>query len=815
MTSDNPRVIPINIEDEMKTSYIDYAMSVIIGRAIPDVRDGLKPVHRRTLYAMWEMGNTSDKPYKKSARIVGDVMGKFHPHGDAAIYDTLVKMAQPFNYRMPLVDGQGNFGSIDGDAPAAMRYTEARLEKIAEEILDDISKDTVDFVPNFDESLKEPVVLPARVPNLLVNGTTGIAVGMATSMPPHNLGEVCSAVCAVIDDPEIGVADLINIIPAPDFPTGGMIMGTEGVRKAYLTGKGKCVTRGIAEVEEDGKRQRIIISEIPFQVNKARLVENIAELVRDKKIEGIGDLRDESDKDGIRVVIELKKGANGFVILNQLYKHTSLESTFGITNYTIVDNQPRILGLKELINEFLGHRIIVVRRRCEFDLKKANDRIHILYGLLIALDNIDAVIKTIRGSETADDAKVALVAGFGLDEIQADAILKMQLRRLAALEHQKIIDERDELRKEIGRLEEILSSEDNIRREIRKELVEISGKYANERRSRISHAVGVFDKEDLIEDKPVLVTLTASNYIKRLDLDTYKKQRRGGRGIRGMMTKEDDLVSDVFVANTHEYLLCFTNKGRSYWLKVYDVPESARVSKGRHIANLLNLQDELVTAVIPVRQFEKEQFFLFATRNGMMVKIPQEEFSRPRQGGIMGISLRDGDELVEVIVTDNSDDLLLTTRGGQGLRIPVDSIPVRHRNALGVIGMRMRFGDSLQGITLVEKDKMLIVTENGYGKRTDFDEFRGHGRGTMGVKTINTERSGGVIAAVAVSDEDEIFLTSASGIMIRTKVSDISTQKRITQGVRLMRLDPGDSVVSCAVLVNGSSEEEESDEEDE
>lgn len=808
MTSEEGRVIPINIEDEMKTSYIDYAMSVIIGRAIPDVRDGLKPVHRRTLYAMWEMGNTSDKPYKKSARIVGDVMGKYHPHGDAAIYDTLVKMAQPFNYRAPLVEGQGNFGSIDGDAPAAMRYTEARLEKIAEELLDDISKDTVDFIPNFDESLKEPVVLPARVPNLLVNGTTGIAVGMATSMPPHNLGEVCSAVCAVIDDPEIGVADLVNIMPAPDFPTGGMIMGTEGVRKAYLTGKGKCVIRGIAEVEDDDKRQRIIISEIPFQVNKARLVENIAELVRNKKIEGISDLRDESDKDGIRVVIELKKAANGFVILNQLYKHTSLENTFGITNYAIVDNQPKILGLKDLISEFLDHRSIVIRRRCEFDLRKANDRIHILYGLLIALDNIDAVIKTIRASETADDAKAALVAGFGLDEVQADAILKMQLRKLAALEHRKILDERDELRKEIERLEEILSSEDNIRRVIRGELVEISGKYANERRSRISHAVGVFDKEDLIEDKPVLVTLTASNYIKRVDLDTYKNQRRGGRGIRGMMTKEDDLVSDVFVANTHEYLLCFTNTGRSYWLKVYDVPESARVSKGRHIANLLNLKDELVTAVIPVREFEKEQFFLFATKNGIIVKIPQVEFSRPRQGGIRGISLREGDELVSVIVTDNSDDLLLTTKGGQGVRIPVDSVPLRHRNALGVIGMRMRFGDRLQAITLVEKDKLLIVTEKGYGKRTDFDEFKGHGRGTKGVKTINTERSGGIIAAVAVSDEDEIFLTSASGIMIRTKVLDISIQRRITQGVRLMRLDSGDSVVSCAVLVNGSPVEE-------
>ncbi len=570
----------------MKSCYIDYAMSVIIGRAIPDVRDGLKPVHRRTLYAMWEMGNTSDKPYRKSARVVGDVMGKYHPHGDAAIYDTLVKMAQPFTYRYPLVDGQGNFGSIDGDAAAAMRYTEARLTKLSEELLADIDKKTVDFTPNFDGSLEEPEVLPARIPNLLINGSSGIAVGMATNMPPHNLREVCEAICRVIDNPGLSTDELMRIMPGPDFPTGGIIMGTEGIRDAYLTGRGKCVIRGVAEIEEEGRTPRIVITEIPYQVNKARLIEHIASLVRDRRIEGISDIRDESDREGMRIVIDLRRGVAPQVILNYLYKHTALESSFGIINLAIVDRQPRTLNLKEIIGEFIQHRVEVVRRRTEFDLAKAQERMHILRGLLVALDNIDAVVATIRASRTTEEAQKALVAQFALDEVQADAILKMQLRRLAALEQQKILDERDVLAAEIERLTTILSTEANILAEIRKELRDIAARYGDDRRTRIVEAAETLEKEDLIEDKPMLVSLTASNYIKRIDLDAYRNQRRGGRGVIGMATKEDDGVERVFAASMHDHLLCFTDRGRVYWLKVYDLPEGQRTGRGKALVNL-------------------------------------------------------------------------------------------------------------------------------------------------------------------------------------------------------------------------------------
>jgi DNA gyrase subunit A len=801
-------VVPVNIEDEMKSCYIDYAMSVIIGRAIPDVRDGLKPVHRRTLFAMWEMGNTSDKPYKKSARVVGDVMGKYHPHGDAAIYDTLVKMAQPFSYRYMLVDGQGNFGSIDGDAAAAMRYTEARLTKLSEELLTDIDKQTVDFTPNFDESLQEPEVLPARVPNLLVNGSSGIAVGMATNMPPHNLREVCEAVCRIIDEPEVPTSELMRIIPGPDFPTGGTIMGTEGIREAYLSGRGKCVVRGVAEIEEEGRIPQIVITEIPFQVNKARLIEHIASLVRDKRIDGISDIRDESDRDGMRVVIDLRKGTAAQVVLNFLYKHTALESTFGINNLAIVDRQPRTLNLKELVTEFLKHRVVVVRRRCEFDLKKAEERIHILLGLLIALDNIDAVIATIRASRTTDEAQAALVATFALDDVQADAILKMQLRRLAALEHQKIVDERDALAQEIERLREILASEAHILAEIRKELVDIGARYGDARRTQIGHATDSFEKEDLIEDKPMLVSLTSSNYIKRIDLDTYRKQRRGGRGIIGMSTKEDDGVENVFVANMHDYLLCLTNRGRAYWLKVYDLPEGQRTSKGKALVNLLNLNEERVTTVIPVREFRPDRYLFFATKGGTVAKISLEEFSRPRQTGINAINLRDGDELVDVKVTDGTEDLILTTKFGQSLRFHEDAVRSLHRNAMGVRGIKLRYGDALQAISVVEKDHLLTITEYGYGKRTDFDEFRGHGRGTLGVRNIFTDSRGGVVGSTAVSDDDEIIVMSASGIVIRTKVSEISIQKRSTRGVRIMKLDDGDRVIGFALLNSGENGEE-------
>ncbi len=803
-------VVPVNIEEEMKSCYIDYAMSVIIGRAIPDARDGLKPVHRRTLYAMWEMGNTSDKPYKKSARVVGDVMGKYHPHGDSAIYDTLVKMAQPFSYRYTLVDGQGNFGSIDGDSAAAMRYTEARLTKVSEELLTDINKDTVDFVPNFDESLKEPDVLPARVPNLLVNGSSGIAVGMATNMPPHNLREVCEATCRIIDEPGTSTQDLMQIMPGPDFPTGGIIMGSAGVRDAYLTGRGRCVVRGVAEIEEEGRTPQIIITEIPFQVNKARLIEHIATLVRDKRIEGISDLRDESDRDGMRIVIDIRKGVAPQVILNYLYKHTALESTFGIINLAIVDRQPRTLNLKEMIQEFLKHRVEVVRRRTEFDLRKAEERMHILRGLLIALDNIDAVVATIRASRSAEEAQVALVAKFALDEVQADAILKMQLRRLAALEQQKILDERDALTEEIGRLNAILESEASILAEIREELVDISTRFGDERRTQIGHVAEAFDKEDLIEDKPMLVSITSSNYIKRIDLDTYRNQRRGGRGVIGMATKDDDSVENVFVANMHDYLLCFTDKGKIYWLKVYDLPEGQRASKGKAIVNLLNLDGgERVTAVIPVREFDSDHYLFFATRAGTVVKVALDEFSRPRQTGINAINLRDDDELVDVKVTDGDMEVILTTKFGQSLRFHEEAVRPVRRNAMGVRGIRLRHGDALQAISLVEKDHLLTITEQGYGKRTEFDEFRGHGRGTMGVRNIVVDaRGGGVIGSRAVLDSDEIIVMSESGIVIRTKVEEISIQKRSTRGVRIMKLDDGDRVIGFTIL-DATEEDEE------
>ena len=637
------RVEPISIEHEMKTSYINYAMSVIIGRAIPDVRDGLKPVHRRSLYGMWDMGNTSDKPTRKSARVVGDVMGKYHPHGDASIYDTIVKMAQPFSYRHMLVQGQGNFGSIDGDAAAASRYTEVRLFPYAEALLEDLDKDTVKFIPNYDESLQEPTVLPARIPNLLVNGTDGIAVGMATKMPPHNLKEVCTAVSAYLDNPEIAVEDLLRIMPGPDFPTGGILMGIEGVKNIYTTGQGRVIVRGVAEIEESegGNRgDRIIVTELPYQVNKAQWITTIAEMVKDKKIDGISDIRDESDKDGIRVVFELRKGTMSPVILNNLYKNTALESSFWASNLAIVDGQPKILNLHALLGHFVHHRIEVIRRRSEFDLKKAQEKVHILNGLLIALSKIDQIIKAIRASDTVDNARNALIAQFGLDEPQANAILQMQLRRLAALEQQKITDEKKGLEAEITRLETILSSEANIKDEIRRETKEIAAKFGDKRRTQIALDTSELSTEDLIEDKNVLVSITTANYIKRIDLDTYRKQRRGGHGITGMTTKEEDLVESVFVAGMKDYLLCFTNLGRVYWLKVYQIPESSRVAKGKPIVNLLNLKDEIVTTVIPIREFRADRFLLFATKLGQAIKIPSDQFSNPRSTGTNAIFVR-------------------------------------------------------------------------------------------------------------------------------------------------------------------------------
>jgi DNA gyrase subunit A len=787
----------------MKNSYINYAMSVIIGRAIPDVRDGLKPVHRRSLYAMWEMGNTSDKPTKKSARVVGDVMGKYHPHGDASIYDTIVKMAQPFSYRHMLVQGQGNFGSVDGDAAAASRYTEVRLEKYAEALLEDLDKETVKFIPNYDESLKEPTVLPARIPNLLVNGTDGIAVGMATKMPPHNLREVCAAVTHFLDNPEISIEDLLHIMPGPDFPTGGILMGIEGVKNIYTTGQGRLIVRGVATIEESegGNRgDRIIVTELPYQVNKAQWITAIAEMVKDKRIDGLSDIRDESDKDGIRVVFELRKGTISAVILNQLYKLTALESTFWASNLAIVDGQPKILNLHGLLDNFVHHRIEVIRRRSEFDLKKAQEKVHILNGLLIALSSIDAVIKTIRASDTVETARSSLISVFSLDEPQANAILQMQLRRLAALEQQKINDEKSGLESEIAKLTTLLSSDANIKDEIRRETGEVSQKFGNARRTEIALDTSNLSNEDLIEDKTVLISLTTANYIKRMDIDTYRKQRRGGHGVTGMTTKEDDDVDRVFAAEMKDYLLCFTNIGRVYWLKAYQIPESSRIAKGKPIVNLLNLKDEIVTKVIPIRVFREDRFMLFATRYGQVIKIPQTEFSNPRSVGTNAIRLREDDQLVDVIATDGSREIVLSTRFGYSLRFHEETVRTVMRNASGVRGMKLRGEDTIVALTLVEKDHLLTISDVGFGKRTEFDDFRGHGRGTMGVRSMQLERNAVVIESRAVLDTDEIIVMTASGIVIRMPVSEIRVIGRGTKGVRTIRLDDKDRVVGIAIV---------------
>ncbi|MDD1708684.1 MAG: DNA gyrase subunit A [Methanoregulaceae archaeon] len=798
-----PRVEPISIEHEMKTSYINYAMSVIIGRAIPDVRDGLKPVHRRSLFGMWEMGNTSDKPTKKSARVVGDVMGKFHPHGDASIYDTIVKMAQPFSYRHMLVQGQGNFGSVDGDSPAASRYTEVRLSQYAEALLQDLDKDTVRFVPNYDESLKEPEVLPAKIPNLLVNGTDGIAVGMATKMPPHNLREVCDAVLHYLSNPEITVEELMRIMPGPDFPTGGRLMGVEGVRNVYSTGQGRLIVRGVANIEESdsGNRgDRIIVTELPYQVNKAQWITAIAEMVKDKRIDGISDIRDESDKDGIRVVFELRKGTISAVILNQLYKLTALESSFWVSNLAIVDNQPRTLTLHGLLENFVHHRINVIRLRSEFDLRKAREKVHILDGLLIALSQIDAVIATIRASDTVENARLALIAKFSLDEPQANAILQMQLRRLAALEQQKISDEKKGLQAEITRLETILSSEEHITDEIRRETAEVATKFGDARRTEIALDTSNLSNEDLIEDKTVLVSITTANYIKRIDLDTYRRQRRGGHGITGMATKEEDFVESVFVAGMKDYLLCFTNLGRVYWLKVYQIPESSRAAKGKPIVNLLNLKDEIVTTVLPVREFREDRFLLFATRFGQVIKIRLNEFSNPRSVGTNAIRIREDDRLVDVIMTDGSKEIILTSRFGQSLRFHEATVRTVRRGAQGVRGMKMKGEDTVVAVTLLEKDHLLTISDVGFGKRTEFDEFRGHGRGTMGVRNMQLERDAVIIESRAVSDSDEIIVMTAEGIVMRTPVNEIRIIGRGTKGVRTIRLDDKDRVVGVAIV---------------
>lgn len=802
------QVVPVNIEDEVKESYLSYSMSVIIGRALPDVRDGLKPVHRRILYGMYEMGNEWNKAYKKSARIVGDVMGKYHPHGDAAIYDALVRMAQDFSMRYEIVDGQGNFGSVDGDPPAAMRYTEVRLARIASEILEDIDKETVEFVPNYDDSTIEPSVLPARIPNLLLNGSSGIAVGMSTNIPPHNLGELIGAVIAQIKNPNISLEGLMEHVPGPDFPTGGFILGRGAIRDAYATGRGIVKMRARAKIEKQkkGERDNIVVTEIPFQVNKAKLIERIADLVKDEKIKGISDIRDESDRDGIRVVIELKRGENAEVVLNQLYKHTPMDSSFGIIMLALVRNQPRILSLKDLIVQFIEHRKEVVTKRIEFELRKAEARLHILEGLKIALDHLDAVISLIRGSASPQEARQGLVLNFSLSDIQAQAILDMRLQRLTALERGKITEERSELIKTIRHLSEILDKEALLFGIIIGELEDIRSRYSDERRTEIIESAEEISIEDLIADEDVVVTITHDGYIKNTPLSIYRSQRRGGKGRMGMITKDSDFIESIFVASTHRYVLFFTNLGRCYWLKVHEIPEAGPSAKGKAIVNLLDLssRDENIAAVLPVTEFKEDRFIVMATKKGIVKKTDLMAYSNRRVGGIIAIGIREGDELISARITGGSNEILLTTRYGQAVRFAEEEVRDTGRGSMGVIGIRLDEGDEVVGLDAIENQNALIltVTDLGYGKRTQVSEYRLIGRGGRGVITMKTtEKNGLVVASFLVTDDMQLILITNKGKMIRIEASNINIYSRGTQGVKLIDLEPGEKVAAVARIV--------------
>jgi len=806
------KITDVNIEVEMKRSYIDYAMSVIVGRALPDVRDGLKPVHRRILYAMNEQGMTHDKPYKKSARIVGDVLGKYHPHGDIAVYDSLVRMVQEFSLRYPLIDGQGNFGSIDGDSAAAMRYTEVRLGKIADEILGDIDKETVDFVPNYDDSLKEPSVLPCKLPNLLINGSTGIAVGMATNMPPHNLGEVIDGINMVIDNPAVEWTELMTSVKGPDFPTAGFIYGRQGIRDAYSTGRGSIKMRARAIIEEVKNKETIIVNELPYQVNKAKLIEDIAGLVRDKKIAGITDLRDESDKDGIRIVMEISRQAQANIILNQLYSHTQLETTFGVINLALVDGRPIVLPLKEIIVQYISHRKQVIIRRSQFELKKAEQRAHILEGLIIALDNIDAVIKLIKASKTPDEARDGLVAKFSLSVEQAKAILDMRLQRLTGLEREKIDAEYAELLKTIAWLKELLASEIKILAVIKEELADLKARFADKRRTEIIESTGDLVTEDLIPKEDDVITITNSGYIKRIAVDSYKQQRRGGKGVMGMETKEEDFVSDLFIGNTHDYLLFFTDKGKVYWLKVYGIPEAGRQARGTAIVNLLQLeQGEKINAYIPITKFDENHFLLMVTKKGTAKKTQLTDFSNPRKTGIIAISLEEGDKLVSVKLTDGTKEMIIGTKHGKAIRFEENDVRDMGRSAYGVRGVRLVGEDEVVSMAVVEESTTLLtVTENGFGKRTAFEEYRTSNRGGQGVITIDVNvRNGNVVDIRSVREDDEIMVTTSNGIIIRVPASGIRVQGRNTQGVKIMNVGEKDRVVGVATL----AKEEENGEE--
>jgi DNA gyrase subunit A len=804
--------IPVNIEDEMKRSYMDYAMSVIIGRALPDVRDGLKPANRRVLYAMRQMGLGAGRPYRKCAKIVGEVIGNYHPHGDAPAYDTLVRLAQDFNMRYPLVDGQGNFGSVDGDPPAAYRYTEARLEALADAMMADLDKDTVDFRPNFDETTEEPVVFPSPFPNLLVNGSTGIAVGMATSIPPHNMREVIDGVIAVIERRTASRDDrfraLLQIVPAPDFPSGGTIVGREGVYRAYREGRGSVVVRGKAAFEENkkGDRVSIVVTEIPYQVNKANLVSDIAALVRDKKIEGISDLRDESSRDGMRIVIELKRGELPDVVLNNLYKHTKLQMSYGITLLAIVAGRPRVLSLLDIIEHFIDFRREVVRRRIEFELRKAEARAHILEGLKIALDHLDEVIALIRRSTNPAEARTGLMTTFGLTQIQAQAILDMQLQRLTGLERQKIVDELAELVKTIERLRAILSSDELLIGLVVGDLREIRDKYGDDRRTDIIEESGEFRVEDLIADEDVVITATGTGYIKRTPLEEYRTQRRGGKGLIGMQTRDEDMVQHLFVANTHAYILIFTDRGKCYWLRVYDVPEVGRSSKGKSIANLVNMSEgERMAALLRVQAFpeaEGERFIIMGTRKGTVKKTDLAAFSNPRAAGIIAIQIEDDDQLIAVAETDGSKDVVLGSQNGMAIRFAEADARPMGRTAHGVRGMQLRDGDHVVAMEVVsEGGTLLTVCENGFGKRTDVAEYRRQTRGGIGLKNVQTsERNGRVVGVACVSDGDQLLLVTEQGQIIRMTAGDLRPMGRDTQGVRVMDLADGDRLVSLATL---------------
>lgn len=798
------RVVQRAIEDEMRQSYLDYAMSVIIGRALPDVRDGLKPVHRRILYAMYDMSMLHNKPFKKSARIVGDTLGKYHPHGDVAVYDALVRMAQNFSLRYILIDGQGNFGSLDGDNAASMRYTEARLKKIAEEMLQDIEKETVIFVDNFDGSLKEPCVLPAKLPNLLINGANGIAVGMATNIPPHNLSEVSDAVIYLIDHPDSSINELLQIVKGPDFPTGGIILGKSGIVSAYAKGYGKIQVKAKSHVEEKSGRQKIVVDEIPYMVNKSMLLEEIAEYVKNKLITGIADLRDESDKDGMRIVIELKKDANADVVLNQLLKHSRLQTTFAINMLTLVHNEPKVLSLREILYYFIEHRKEVITKRTQYDLTKAEEKAHILSGLIIALDDIEVAIELIKKSSSAEKARTALMQQYTLTELQAQSILDMKLQKLTSLEQNKIREEHESLLVLIKQYKDLLATPQAILAIIKKDMQEIKENYADARRTEIIESgEEEIDDESLIENTRMVVTITRAGYIKRLLLDTYKQQNRGGRGVVATTTKEEDIVEDIFVADNLDTILFFTNKGIVHWLKVYDIPEGTRQAKGKAIVNLLNLEpNTLITASIPIKQFKENNYLFMATKKGIIKKTSLIAYSKPRLGGIIAITLEEGDSLVNVLLTDGNKEILLATRNGLAVRFHESQCRSIGRSGKGVCGINLKGDDEIIAMVDVNPQKaILTVTEHGYGKRTSVEEYRLIHRGGIGVINIQcSERNGSVVAVASVSDEDEIMLISQLGITIRIAIKSISVIGRNTQGVRLMRLEPEDTVVACAKI---------------